>query len=233
MTTSSSYAATITLTGIVKRDDSSVAKSLLSASCVRTAFSNAPMTRKTTATRFTSSEVGEARRGRSTVSSGRHAARTPPPLSTCLGASLRGLAVALATRRVDPLEKRALRVVEREEVDEADVLQHLGSSVAGEEVVVSQDREERRHGVGAHSAKRILGGSSHPPALVGEESRDRRRRVCSDDVSRSPCGMNTDEPLAVVEACRRERYRRPFRCAFRASRRPPPARSDPGPTSAR
>ena len=55
MTTSSSYAATMTLTGMVKRDDSSVAKSLLSASCLRTAFSRAPMTRNATATRLTSS----------------------------------------------------------------------------------------------------------------------------------------------------------------------------------
>ena len=47
-------------------------------------------------------------------------------------------------------------------------------------IVVSEDREQRRNRVGAHPAKRVLGGRPHPPALVGEEPRDRRRRLGAD-----------------------------------------------------
>ena len=108
-------------------------------------------------------------------------------------------AVPLAAGLVDALEERTAWVVEGEEVDEADVLQHLGRPVAREGIVVSEDREQRRNRVGAHTAKGILGGGAYPPALVGEEPRDGRRRVRAHHVARGSRGVNSHEPLAVVE----------------------------------
>ena len=91
-----------------------------------------------------------------------------PSAGMPLDARLRSLAQLLAARGVDSLEQRALRVVEREEVDEPDVLEHLGRAVPCERDPLPSIDEERRHGVGAHSAQRVLRRGSHPPALVGQ-----------------------------------------------------------------
>ena len=64
-----------------------------------------------------------------------------------LGARLSRFALALAARRVDPLEERAARVVEREEVDEADVLEHLGGAVP-------RERRRGRERTGAPARRR-------------------------------------------------------------------------------
>ena len=112
---------------------------------------------------------------------------------------LRGLAKPLSTRGVDALEQRASRIVEREEVDEPDVLQHLGRAVPCERILVSENGEERRHGVGAHSAQRILRGGPHPPALLGEMARDGRSGLRPEHVAGGAGCMDADEPLAVVE----------------------------------
>ena len=133
---------------------------------------------------------------------GRHAAAPPRPSRSPVDVSRLGrLTVALAAGLVDALEQRAARVVACEEVDEADVLQHLRGAVPRERIVVSEDREQRRHGVGAHPAQRVLGRRSHPPALVREETRDRRRSLGSDDVTGGARRVDADEPFAVVEPC--------------------------------
>ena len=52
----------------------------------------------------------------------------------------------------------------------------------------------------AHAAKRVLRRRPHPPALVGEKTSDRRRRVGADDVAGCARRVNSHEPLAVVES---------------------------------
>ena len=214
MTISSSYAATMTLTGIVKRDDPSVVEVV----ALRVVLAHGVLERTDDEERdcdeIHQQQVGEARED-DDGERGRHAARTSSS-RTASAARLGSDAVPLAAGLVDPLEERAARVVEGEEVDEADVLQHLGRPVPREGIVVSQDRQQRRNGVGAHPTKRVLRGGTHPPALVGEEPRDGRCRIRTDDVSRGARRVDAHEPLAVVEA--REKRGSDCRAAPRSER---------------
>ena len=224
------------LTGIVNRDAPSVVVVLRSGSRVGARRSRrAPIDGQRHVHGRREDEVGQDRRGRRCRA--RSIMRPAPPrvLGTePLDAGLRRVAIALAAGRVDPLEKRAARVVEREEVDETDVLQHLGSSVARERIVVSEDRRA------ATARRRCPCPRSASFAAVRTHQRSSarsrvivRRSVRADDVSDRPRSVDADEPLAVVEACEQCRPDCRARCAFRASRRPPHARSDPSPTSAR
>ena len=94
-----------------------------------------------------------------------------------------------------------------EEVDEADVLQHLRGAVTREAILVGENREQRRDRVGREPAQRVLRRRAHPPALVGEQSSDRRRRLGADDVARRPARR----ARARTTRCRRGARRAPSR----------------------
>ena len=156
-----------------------------------------------------------------------------PRLLARAHASMRASAAVrkpLAAGGVDPLEQRAPWIVEREEVDEPDVLQHLGRAVPREASSCAEDREQRRDRVGAEAAQRVLGRGSHPPPLVGQQANERGRGLGPDDVACGARGVHADEPLAVVQTRdQRGADGRPP-SGSRASRRRPHGRSGRRPT---
>ena len=184
---------------------------MLSASCRRTAFSNGADDQEHRGDECHEQQVREAHE-HDDGERCRHAARTSSTSANSSTASLRSVAVPLAAGLVDTLEERAARVVEREEVDESDVLQHLGGSVSREAILVRRARREatarhrrrsrgerpsqpfaptsaRLRGDARSSARRPLRRRVPPHARHGRERTTRRRRGARRARRRRPCPL--------------------------------------------
>ena len=66
---------------------------------------------------------------------------------------------------------------------------------------MDEHREERGYGFRPEAPQRVLCSTPHPPPLVGEQARDRRRSGRSEDMTGGAGRVNPNEPLGVAEAC--------------------------------
>ena len=159
-----------------------------------------------------------------------HAARTSSLRRDRCRSSLRSLSEALASGFVDPLEEGTARVVEREEVDEADVLEHLGCAVPREQVLVRQVSREvtapRRSPCRAARPSPLCAPTSADRRAVARWTAPPRRRRRARRLARHGRGRTTH----CRRAARTARPRPPSRAASRGSRRRRRARSGPSPS---
>ena len=101
-------------------------------------------------------------------------------------------------------------------VDDADVLQHLGRTVANEGVVALQRLHDGRRGVAAELLERFLGGRADPPFRVSEQRDDLRREVDLTEPPERTGRVDTHEPDGIGKGGHRCRCSEPALVAGQA-----------------